>query len=116
MIEVAELVYSLFMSKVDFTNEIRNRFFPLFAKENTEFPFAVYNIGEVNSTSKDARIFPVTISIVYPPENFTEAISFADVVKDIVEGVNSIQYLNTISDWDQENQIIIININFQIIK
>lgn len=116
MKEIAQLIFSTLTGDSRFTSVMGQRFFPLFGKEDTEYPFSVYNIGETAYQSKDFRMFPVLISLCYQPENYTEAIEFSDVVKEIVEGMPNTVFLDTTQSFDQDNQTIIININIQIIK
>lgn len=116
MEEVAQIIFSTLTGNSLFTSVMSQKCFPLFGKEDTTYPFTIYNIGEVPFESKESRMFPVLVSLCFSPDKYTEAIRFADVVKEIFEDLPNCNFLNTEQSFDQENQTIIININIQIIK
>jgi len=115
MEKVSEFLYQFFTSNKMFKAEMKDKIYPLFVSAQKEFPFAVYNIGEVPYATSDARAFPITLSLCYEPESYLEAISFADKMKDAIEEIENGEFVSTKTAFDDTNQFIYVNINFNII-
>ncbi|MDR2223808.1 MAG: hypothetical protein LBE34_13900 [Flavobacteriaceae bacterium] len=122
MKEVSEMLFKYFTSLEVFKNEMKDKLYPLYVSNQKEFPFAVYNIGEVPYLTKDARSFPVTLSLCYQPEKYSEALDFADKMKDAVEDIDEfveecgVEYMSTQTLFDEENEYVYVSINFNVIK
>lgn len=116
MKEVSEELYKYITGLDVFKAEMVDRLFPIYASEQKEFPFAVYNIGEVPYLTKDARIFPITLSLCYMPESYSEAIGFADQMKEAIEDMDNAEWLSSQTVFDDESQYMYVNLNFNIIK
>lgn len=116
MKEVSEELYKCITSSDVFKKEMKDKLYPIYASEAKEFPFAVYNIGEVPYLTKDARVFPITLSLCYVPESYSKAIGFADKMKEVIEGLNNTEWMSTQTIFDEENQYMYVNLVFNIIK
>lgn len=116
MEQVSQQIFEYFLNNNDFKQEMGDKIYPLFVSVQKEYPFAVYNIGEVPYVSSDGRMFPVTLSLCYEPENYLSAISFADKMKEAVEEMDDAEFVSTQTVFDDENFHIYVNINFNIIK
>ena len=116
MKEVSDMLFKYFTELEVFKKEMRDRLYPIYVSEQKVFPLAVYNIGEVPYISKDARSFPVTLSLCYAPENYSAAMVFADEMKEAVDNFPNGEYLSTQTIFDDENEYIYININFNVIQ
>ncbi|KZE82893.1 hypothetical protein AV926_04915 [Myroides marinus] len=116
MREVSEMLYKYFTSSEVFKKEMEEKLFPIYASEAKEFPFAVYNIGEVPYLTKDARSFPITLSLCYQPESYLSAIDFADKMKELVEEMDNAEWMSSQTVFDDESQYMYVNINFNVIQ
>lgn len=116
MKEVSEMLYKYITSSDVFKKEMEDKLYPIYASEAKEFPFAVYNIGEVPYLTKDARVFPITLSLCYMPESYSEAIEFADKMKEVIEDMNNAEWMSSQTVFEDESQYMYVNISFNIIK
>lgn len=116
MREVSEMLYKYFTSSEVFKKEMEEKLFPIYASEAKEFPFAVYNIGEFSYLTKDARSFPITLSLCYEPESYLSAIDFADKMKELVEEMDNAEWMSSQPVFDDESQYMYVNLSFNIIK
>lgn len=115
MEQASKYIYDYFMENDVFQEEMKDKIYPLFVGAQKEFPFAVYNIGESPQLTSDARVFPATLSLCYAPENYLSAISFADKMKKAVDDMSNSEFMSTQTVFDDENQYIYVNINFNLI-
>lgn len=115
MIQVSELLINVLNAYLALTNVTDDRIFPMIAKENVAFPFAVYGFGEVPFETKDARAFNANVTVWFEPGSITEAYKMADDLKQLADQ-NPWEFINTNVDFDAETGKIFSEINFKIIK
>lgn len=115
MDEVSTLIYDYFANEATFTAEMGTRIYPLVAREETEWPFAIYTIGNPEAFTKEAVNYPVTLNLYYEKANYTEAVTFHADVKALIDtdtawniGDSSVYFL-------EDDQSIVAAINFEII-
>lgn len=116
MEEVSKYIYEYFKESPVFKEEMKDKVYPLFVSEQKEFPFMVYNIGESPQFTRDARNFPITLTLCYLPKEYFTAIRFADKMKELVDLIPSSEFVSTQTIFDDENQYIFINIHFNLIR
>jgi hypothetical protein len=108
---VSDEIFTFFTTKPSFTDVVANRLFPLVARKETTFPFAIYRIVQQEGQTKDADRFAITVSVYFDEDQYTECVTFADTVKDIVDN-SRYDWQQTDVEFVEENQSYMAEISF----
>lgn len=114
MLEVSEEIYSFFQGQTAFTDEMGVKLFPVVAKEQTTYPFAIYTISEEEGVTKDGSRFNVNLSLYYQADKYTGCAAFTDTCKQIIE--QQYIWLSSEIGFSEQDQSIASSITFQINK
>ena len=111
--EVSELLYSTLMAVPGFSGAMA-KFSPLYADEDTPYPFAVYNINDVSGITKDnAEIFDVFVVLVYGAKGYTDCLAMKNVVKAAMKDT-PFYFQDSDVDYDNDNKAVVCAMRFQI--
>lgn len=116
MDEVSTLVYDFFTNQSAFTDEVGTKLYPLVAREDSQYPFVIYTIGNPEAFTKEASNYPITLNLYYQPANYTECVTFAETVKTLVDVNTNWNLSDTSIDFIEDDQSIVATINFEIIN
>lgn len=116
MDEVSELVYDFFTNQTAFTDGVGTRLYPLVAREETDWPFVIYTIGNPEAFTKEASNYPITLDIYYEKSNYTECVTFQEAVKTLIDTETNWDLADATIGFDGDTQSIVATINFEIIN
>lgn len=115
MKEISKQLYEFLQTIPELTAQVGNRIYPIIAKENVQFPFVTYTLGEVPYVSKDAREFPINVSVYFQGDKVTTAMDLADILKEKFDDSN-FQFNSSEINSDYETGTVYIEINLTKIK
>lgn len=115
MDDISTLIYSFFTNSSIFTDEMSTRLYPLVAREETDYPFTIYTIGNPEQFTKEATVYPITLNLYYEKANYTECVTFQDATKTLIDTNTTWNLADSSIDFIEDNQSIVATINFQII-
>lgn len=88
MKQVYEEMVQLLLTSSVFTAMFNDRLDAVYARENTEFPFAVYTPQPTNAITKDAVEYSINLGFYFGADQLTEAVEFYDSFKTVLENSN----------------------------
>jgi len=115
MKKVSELIKVFLTSNPLFNAVIGGeKVFPLVAPNGTLEPFATYVISQKRNSSKDSKIFEVTLLFWF--KNYDPAVEFADGLEPFIEESKNLHFQDSTVEYLEEYQSYSSIINLQIIN
>lgn len=108
---VSDEIFNFFTTKASFTDIVASRLFPLVARKDATFPFAIYRIVQQEGQTKDADRYAITVNVYFEEDQYTECVTFADTVKTLIDA-SAYDWQQTEVDFVEEDQSFMASISF----
>lgn len=83
MKEAGKELVAYLKSKVEFTEAMASRIYPLIAPSDVDFPFSIYGMYRA-PISKDGDEITFTLTVYFKPDKYDDCVDFMDKIKPII--------------------------------